>query len=188
MKKIVFAGVFLLYVFGLSGCGNSYLEDSKEVSDSAGEYEDSDESLSVDTEIYVQVDGAVQSPGVYKLPYGARVYEAIEEAGGMLDSANAKSLNQAEKMEDGQKIYIPTISETEEVESASAISSDGTVNINLATVEDLMTLPGIGESKANDIVSYRDANGAFSKIEDIMNIPGIKEGIFNKISGSITVD
>ena len=94
----------------------------------------------------------------------------------MLESANAKSLNQAEKMEDGQKIYIPTISETEEAESASAISSDGTVNINLATAEDLMTLPGIGESKANDI------------IEDIMNIHGIKEGIFNKISGSITVD
>ena len=97
-------------------------------------------------------------------------------------------LNQAEKLSDGQKIYVPTISESEESDNASGISADGKVNINRATAEELMTLPGIGESKANDIISYRETNGSFAKIEDIMNIPGIKDGVFNKISGSITVD
>lgn len=187
MKKIVYTGVFLFCLTVFSGCGNSYLEDTEEVSEEVSS-ENEDETESYGTEIYVQVDGAVQSPGVYKLSNGARVYEALDEAGGLLDTADASGVNQAEKVEDGQKIYIPTTSETEEARSASAISSDGKVNINMATAEELMTLPGIGESKANDIISYREANGTFSKIEDIMNIPGIKDGVFRKISGSITVD
>jgi competence protein ComEA len=188
MKKIVFTGVFLFYFCIFSACGNSYFEDVEASSEEVLTEEEYEEEETSGTEIYVQVDGAVKSPGVYQLMDGARVYEAIELAGGFNEAADATDLNQADKFSDGQKIYVPTISESEESDNASGISADGKVNINRATAEELMTLPGIGESKAKDIISYRETNGSFAKIEDIMNIPGIKDGVFNKISGSITVD
>lgn len=146
-----------------------------------------------ETSIYVQVSGAVASPGVYELPEGSRVFEAIELAGGMTTEADAGQMNQAQTISDGEMIYVK--SQGEQVEGTSEIpfseqtqQEDGKVNLNTATEEQLMTLPGIGQAKAKSIIAWREENGNFSKIEDLMEIEGIKEGVFSKVKDSIKVD
>ncbi|MEG2231486.1 MAG: helix-hairpin-helix domain-containing protein, partial [Lachnospiraceae bacterium] len=143
---------------------------------------------------YVDVCGAVNNPGVYALPTGSRVYEAIELAGGFTKEASRDSCNQAECVTDGEQIKILTMTEAtivqaEEVRSqAEAEQAEaGIVNINTAQVSQLITLPGIGNSRAEDIIAYRNANGAFQKIEDILQVTGIKEGIYLKLKDKITV-
>lgn len=189
--KIVLCGM----VFLVLGCGNTsevYLEGTEDVMIQQTEQVISTE-ITRDVpaaECYVYVCGAVHAPGVYALPAGSRIFEAVEMAGGMQESACAESINQAETVTDGQMIKILTYAELEEkeTEAAETAESDGKVNINRAGVDELMTLPGIGESKANSILSYRDAHGAFTSIEELMNITGIKEGVYSKIKEYITVD
>lgn len=147
-------------------------------------------------EIYVFVCGQVVTPGVYKLPADSRVYQAVEAAGGLVETAAGDCVNQAELMKDGQRIYIPTVEEVQSGAFAAAAPGsgeaaepalDGRVNINTASKEDLMTLTGIGEKKAEAIIQYRDANGGFKSVEDLMQVEGIKEGTFEKMKEDITV-
>ena len=109
----------------------------------------------------------------------------------MKDDADKNYLNQAMVLEDGQKIYIPTIDEMkdepQEEMNNKGFKEDTKININNADIEELMTLSGVGESKARAIIEYREKNGNYSKIEDIMNVTGIKEAMFAKICDSITV-
>ena len=133
--------------------------------------------------IFVYVCGAVFTEGVYELSSGSRLYEAIELAGGFREDAAATEMNQAEVLVDAMKIYVPTIEEVLERQS----SAGGKVNINQASKEELMTLPGVGASKAESIIRYREENGRFQKIEDIMEISGIKEGLFEQIKDLIQV-
>lgn len=137
--------------------------------------------------LYVFICGQVQEPGVYALEPGSRVCDVIELAGGCLEDADICVVNQAELLKDGSKIYIPAMGEvlTDTMEQAE---SDGLVHLNRATKEELMTLPGIGEAKADSIIEYRETQGGFSSIEELMNIPGIKEGVFRKIQEYITVE
>ncbi len=141
---------------------------------------------------YVYVCGAVNSPGVYALPEGSRIYEAVQLAGGLREDACAESVNQAECLTDGQMIQILTNEEaialSEKNTVADVENSDGRVNINTASVTELMTLPGVGQSKAEAIVAYREEKGAFSAIEEIMNVAGIKEGIYNQMKDHIKTD
>ena len=145
--------------------------------------------------LYVQVTGAVRSPGVYELPVGARVFEAVQKAGGMTDEAAAQSLNQAEEVSDGQMIVLYTTEEWNKMqegnfaESAAggAQSDDGRININTATLEQLCTISGIGRSRAQSIITYREQNGAFGSIEEIMKVSGIKEGLYEKIKDKIKI-
>ena len=131
------------------------------------------------------------SPGVYELPAGARVYQAIESAGGTLDGAAPESLNLAQLAEDGQKVYVPSREEAAAVpgETASPSSEQGAgkVNLNTAGLEELMTLTGIGQTRAEAIITYREEEGGFRAPEDIMNVDGIKEGIYEKLKDEITV-
>ena len=136
--------------------------------------------------IYVYVCGQVNKPGIVELRKGARIYEAIEGAGGITEIGNPDAINQAKPVEDGQMIYIPMMGEEYTTENYEE-QGDKLVNINTAGVSELTTLPGIGESRANDIISYRDSNGGFKKIEDIMNVPGIKEAAFSRIKEYIKV-
>ena len=136
--------------------------------------------------IYVYVCGQVNNPGIVELRKGARIYEAINGAGGITENGNPDAINQAKTVEDGQMIYIPMIGEEYTIEHVES-QGDGLVNINTAQVSELTTLPGIGESRANDIISYRESNGGFKKIEDIMNVPGIKEAAFSRIKDYIKV-
>lgn len=138
--------------------------------------------------IYVQVSGAVASPGVYELAEGSRIFEAIELAGGVTEEADASQVNQAQKVADGEMIYIRYQGEIEAEEVSQEQQEDGKVNLNTATEEQLMTLPGIGQAKAKSIIAWREENGNFTKVEDLMKIEGIKEGVFSKIKDSIKVN
>lgn len=142
------------------------------------------ESGDLDAIIYVYVCGHVNSPGVYQLSGNARVYDALQLAGGVTEDGNPEALNQAECMTDGQTLYVPGIDEDVE-EQTQQSAEDGLININQADRETLMTLPGIGESKADMIIQYREEHGAFQSVEELMDIPGIKEGVFNKMKGKI---
>lgn len=146
--------------------------------------------------LFVYVCGAVNCPGVYQLPLDSRVYEAVDAAGGLREDAAAESINQAQKLEDGLKLYVPTKEEAAQgvqeqtlnfEEDGTAQSASSKININSATAEELKTLPGIGDAKAQSIVSYRSRNGMFQSIEDLMNVEGIKNGVFDKIKDRITV-
>lgn len=165
-------------------------EDSEireEVSKEAGKSEE---------KIYVFVCGEVAAPGVYELAADSRIYQAIEAAGGLSESAAGDYVNQAELVADGQRIYIPS---SEEVQAGSPgildsggnaagqPASDGRVNLNTAGKEELMTLTGIGEKKAEAIIQYRDVSGGFGSIEELMQVEGIKEGTFEKIKEDIVI-
>ena len=189
--------VFLVIAAAMSllcGCGarnNVYLEkNTGETGElcvtealSATETEEPDGAKEEKT-CLVYVCGAVVSPGVYELDDGSRIYEAVELAGGF-------ALNLAESVTDGQMIRIPTEEEQEAVgrQGAEADSAaDGKLDLNRADVAALMELPGIGQSKAEAIVGYREEHGPFFQAEDLMKVEGIKEGVFNKIKDRIKVD
>ena len=149
-----------------------------------------DESQEVTTEVktlFVHVCGAVVREGVYELPEGSRCQDAVDAAGGFAEDADKDYLNLAALLSDGQKIQIPTKEEAESMEAESKEASDGLVNINTADLDELMTLSGIGEARAQAIISYREENGPFAVIEDIMKVPGIKESAFSKIKAKIKV-
>ena len=158
----------------------------------------------------VYVSGYVNNPGVYELSAGSRVIDAIDAAGGYSKEAYDNYLNLASLIADGQMIYVPSEEEVESgsIERGVASCADGSgvggvtggngggnggnssdsgtlVNINQASKEELMTLPGIGESKADKIIAYREENGRFSTPEGIMEISGIKDGLYNKIKDKI---
>lgn len=154
--------------------------------------------------IAVHVIGEVNKPGVVKLNEGDRIIDAIKEAGGQTENADLSKVNLAYIVEDGTQIYIPKYSDNledisliredagEGIVKQSAINDEGNnldtkVNINTATKEKLVTLPGIGESMADKIISYRNQNGKFENIEDIKKVNGIGESKFNNIKDRITV-
>ena len=159
--------------------------------------EDTEESGEEPGSIFVYVCGQVAAPGVYELPGGARVYQAIEMAGGTLEGASPESLNLAQQAEDGQKIYVPTEEEAQTgaalqdtmggVQDMASDQEAGKVNLNTAGLEELMTLTGIGQTRAEAIITYREEEGGFRAPEDIMNVDGIKEGIYEKLKDEITV-
>jgi competence protein ComEA len=148
--------------------------------------------------IYVHVCGSVASPGVYRIKAGSRIYEAIEAAGGFSEEGDQEFFNLAMEAEDGMKIEVPTTGEAWKAEGVSGLSTgeqtggketgaSSAVNLNTATLEELMTLKGIGESRAQDIIRYRELYGPFRSIEDVMKVSGIKEGAFEKIRDDITI-
>lgn len=149
-------------------------------------------------EAYVDVDGAVVRPGVYRLKDGARVSQAIDAAGGLTVEADVTGLNRASKIADGQKIYVPTVGEQQAAaavggaESSAATtpgagSSSGLVNINTASAAELQTLSGIGPSMAQSIIDDRSKNGPFASVDDLMRVSGIGEKKLAKIKDCICI-
>ena len=151
--------------------------------------------------LYVHICGAVVNPGVYQAAEGARIVDMIELSGGLTKEAAGDYINQAQLITDGQRIYIPNKEDVEDLstdeyltgnlsdsEKAKVSKIDNAlVNINTADITELMSLPGIGQTKADSIIEYRNANGKFKTLEELMNISGIKEGLFNQISSKIMV-
>ena len=189
MRRIMTIVVIVALIFGLNGCQKKDVEiNTLEVTetDDTEESETENTEISIDMEkIFVYVCGAVNKEGVYELTAGSRVYEAVELAGGFREDADVRSINQAEVLEDEERIYVPVIGE--ELQIGSDSDKDGKININKATKEELMTLPGVGESRAESIIQYRNDVGSFQSIEDIMQVSGIKEGLFEKIKDLIKV-
>lgn len=134
--------------------------------------------------IVVDVAGAVVHPGVYHIPEGSRVCDAIEAAGGFSEDGVSANINQARLLADGEQIIVPDSTS----EEAGGKTSDGKINLNRADKETLMTIPGIGEAKADAIIAYREEHGSFRSVESLMEIPGIKEGIYNRISQYVCVN
>lgn len=158
-------------------------------------------------ECYVDICGAVVTPGVYKVYADTRIYEVVLLAGGLTVDAEQSCINQALCVYDGMKLIVPTKAEWEagvymldeqglivttgqelgDLQRASQTENDGMININEATLEELCTLPGVGNTKAESIIAYREQYGKFSSIEDIKKVAGIKEGLFEKIKSKIKV-
>ena len=145
--------------------------------------------------VVINIDGAVVSPGVYTLPVQSRVVDAVEAAGGLAENASPGSVNLAAELKDGSHIYIPARNpaleiSTELVGSVVGISESGDlislVNINQASLEVLIGLPGIGPVTAGKIISYREEQ-LFTKIEEIQKVPGIGPATFEQIKIYLTV-
>ena len=196
---------------------------TSETSDVAGETTESaeaaeDTTAKEDTQIppqtvMVHVCGAVLCEGVYELPSGSRVVDAVRAAGGFSEEADSEYVNQALVLSDGVKVRIPTLEETTSFgqsgdvaldtsieqgsdtagisgmydNSSSQSAEGGKVNINTADEAQLCTIPGIGPGRAKNIITYRQENGRFGTIEDIMKVSGIKDKFFTKIKDHITV-
>ncbi|MCR5440510.1 MAG: helix-hairpin-helix domain-containing protein [Lachnospiraceae bacterium] len=143
--------------------------------------------------IVVYICGSVQNPGVYELPAGSRVCDGLEAAGGFTEGADEKRINLAGILSDGDMVFFPE--EGEELTPGASdyiAASDGgaahqLVNINTAGEDALCTLPGIGSSKAQAIIRYREEHGSFKDTKDIMNVNGIGENLFRQIEGLICV-
>ena len=180
---------FIMFIIFLTGCGQADVFTSATDgadTDAGSQMENTAEGRESTTEIsiYVYVCGHVNQPGVYQLSANSRICDAITLAGGITEDGNGEVLNQAEHMTDGQTLYVPGYDENY---NEQTVQDDGLLNINTAGKEEFMTLPGIGEAKADTIIQYREEHGAFKSVEELMNIPGIKEGVFNKIKSSIKV-
>ncbi len=187
--------VLVMAAAGLSySCGDGSISEhmGEEQTESLGTsaLSESGEETQAPVYHYVHICGEVKNPGVYQVLEGSRIFQAVEQAGGFTDEAASEYLNLAELTEDGMKIDVPSVEEVENGEfpvSEDAASAGGKVNINKADEKELMTLTGIGESRAADIIRYREENGRFQTVEDIMKVPGIKEGAFEKIKDNISV-
>ena len=182
---------------------------SKEEKDKGIESEKEEKETSLDEEkIVVEIKGEVKKPNVYELKNGSRIYELIEEAGGPTDEADLSNINRALYLSDGQCIVIKNINDVEseeanlneslnaEVTNSIPTNSSGdkgeknessSININTASKETLMTLNGIGESKAQAIIDYRDEIGGFKSVDDITNVSGIGEKTLEKIKDKISI-
>lgn len=175
---------------GENGTEMSRAESAPGEADQSNAAEEAGEASSVEAgqlpQIYVYVCGAVNSPGVVILQEGSRAEAALEAAGGFRQDARTDYVNLAAKVTDGEKLYFPTVGEA--IPRPEESAGDGLVNINTADEETLCTLPGIGQSRARDILRYREENGPFESGEDIMNVPGIKDSVYGKIKDKIKVE
>ena len=143
--------------------------------------------------ITVDVKGAVKAPGIYDLPVGSRVNDAVQKAGGLTEQADSKLLNLAQKVSDEALVYVPTKGE----ESASQQTGSGTdsstskakkVNLNKASLEELKQVKGLGGKRAQDIIDHREANGKFKSVDELKKVSGIGAKTIEKLKDYVTVD
>lgn len=197
---ILIVGLSILFFWIKGDSGTIKLEDNAEedigTSEEVGIKDEEGEETGASLEdIYVDISGEVKDPGVYKVTTETRLFEVIDMAGGLTGKADTNSLNRAEKVTDGQKVIVRAIGETNDQEYDSYDQnyygeedvSGGKVNINIADIEALQILPGIGPQKAKSIIDYREQNGYYSTIEEIMNVSGIGERTFDSIKDMIDV-
>lgn len=146
------------------------------------------DEVSETEKIKIHILGEVNYNGILELESGSRISDAIEKAGGLTSFADVSKVNLAYVLEDGEKLYIPSINDEQDVEYLlSEISSGGKVNINTAKLEELQNIPGVGPSIAQAILDYRNENGKFRNIEDIKNVSGVGESKYKKMEEYIKV-
>jgi competence protein ComEA len=150
-----------------------------------------DEVLPTHSPITVDVKGAVLNPGIYHLPSGSRVYDAVQAAGGLSEQANSESVNLAALLADGDAVQVASLGQLSSgsagAPSSSQLGSAGPIDMNRASETELTELPGIGEVRAQAIITYRTEHGPFANVEDLLAVPGIGEGTLDKIRSMITV-
>ena len=159
--------------------------------DSSTEKEVKEEHVEQDL-ITVDVKGAVKSPGIYDLPVGSRVNDAVQKAGGLTDQADSKSLNLAQKVSDEALVYVPTKGEEASQQSGSGATSSTSkekkVNLNKASLEELKQVKGLGGKRAQDIIDHREANGKFKSVDELKKVSGIGAKTIEKLKDYVTVD
>ena len=197
------AAVVVVLVAACVGAWGALSQGGVEIDRSGETPEESKESTNVSSgdevepphRLLVHVDGAVAAPGVYALTgTDSRVNDVIEEAGGLTSEADTSTLNLAAPLEDGQKVHVPVageatvqVGDTTSGGNPPSSTSDGLVNINTATAEELCALPGVGEATAAAIVEDREGNGTYSSPEDLMRVSGIGEKKFAKMRDLVCV-
>ena len=189
-KAAVVGGILLILV-GVGGLF-SKREESVEgttVVETTMLVEKTEVSTTQETVIFVDIKGEVKKPGVYHMKVGDRVKDALEAAGGLTEEADSQKVNLAKRLEDQMVIVVPKVGEeAEEIpagETRKEATKEGKVNINTATVEELKTLKGVGEKKAEAIIEYRKKNGSFKTKEDLMKVRGIGKKLFDSFQERI---
>ena len=190
VKGTAIGGVLLLLV-GVGGLFSKKEEAVEDVTvvETTVLAEKTEVSTTQETVIFVDIKGAVKNPGVYQMKSGDRVKDALDAAGGLTDEADSQKVNLAQRVEDQMVIVVPKVGE-EATEIPAGVTSkeaakDGKVNINTATVEELKTLKGVGEKKAEAIIEYRKKNGSFKTKEDLMKVRGIGKKLFESFQERI---
>ena len=209
--KIVIYFLSLWVLLYCPGCGarknevytrTFYDEEVQEQTDNSRDADGPEPETASDSEeklICVFVCGAVVNEGVYYLSEGSRVIDAVNAAGGYREDADRVYVNQAEYVYDAERVSIPTSEEAEALKAEAGAeqaapeqggeqSGSGLININTASRSELMEIPGIGESKADRIISYRENHGRFGSVEEIRNVSGIGSGIYEGLKDYITVE
>ena len=143
--------------------------------------------------ITVDVKGAVKAPGIYDLPVGSRVNDAVQKAGGLTEQADSKSLNLAQKVSDESLVYVPTkgeeaVSQQSGSGTVSSTSKDKKVNLNKASLEELKQVKGLGGKRAQDIIDHRETNGKFKSVDELKKVSGIGAKTIEKLKDYVTVD
>ena len=141
--------------------------------------------------ITVDVKGAVKSPGIYDLPVGSRINDAVQKAGGLTDNADSKSINLAQRISDEALVYVPTKEEATSQEMPSSTSNSkeyNNVNVNTASLEELKQVKGLGAKRAQDIIDHRDSNGKFKSVDELKKVSGIGAKTIEKLKEYVTVD
>ena len=154
--------------------------------------EEKEEPLEQDL-ITVDVKGAVKSPGIYDLPVGSRVNDAVQKAGGLTEQADSKSLNLAQKVSDEALVYVPTKGEEAASQQtgsgvASSTSKEKKVNLNKASLEEIKQVKGLGGKRAQDIIDHRETNGKFKSVDELKKVSGIGAKTIEKLKDYVTVD
>ncbi len=203
LAAFVVALVFGSALLGISVAGGNEVEyvareqEAAPSADSVSEGDSAEESGEEDAapSVYVDVDGAVNKPGLIVLSEGARVNDAVRAAGGFAESADTSAVNLAAPISDGQKLHVPAVGEQPSgagqgsvaASTAPGTSEGAAVDINAASAEELDELPGVGPATAQAIIEEREQNGPFESVEDIMRVSGIGEKKFEKLKDSIRV-
>ena len=143
--------------------------------------------------ITVDVKGAVKAPGIYDLPVGSRVNDAVQKAGGLTEQADSKSLNLAQKVSDEALVYVPTKGEEAASQqtasgTASSTSKEKKINLNKAGLEELKQVKGLGGKRAQDIIDHRETNGKFKSVDELKKVSGIGAKTIEKLKDYVTVD
>ena len=161
--------------------------------DSTDEKEDGNQKEEVVEQdlITVDVKGAVKTPGIYDLPVGSRINDAVQKAGGLTDNADSKSINLAQKISDEALVYVPTKEEAANQESysnATGSKESKKVNLNKASLEELKQVKGLGAKRAQDIIDHRESNGKFKSVDELKKVSGIGAKTIEKLKEYVTVD
>ena len=189
---LVLGGFFLLKPFAQTPTKETQLQ-TEVTKDSTDEKEDKNQKEEVVEQdlITVDVKGAVKSPGIYDLPVGSRINDAVQKAGGLTDNADSKSINLAQRISDEALVYVPTKEEATSQEMPSSASNNKEnkkVNLNKASLEELKQVKGLGAKRAQDIIDHRESNGKFKSVDDLKKVSGIGAKTIEKLKEYVTVD
>lgn len=194
-KKTLIFTVIIAVITITAVYRNYFSEEKYSIDESTQIIEETQETDKVSdiNEVVVYISGAVKNPGVLTMTSEDRLADAIEMIGGTVDGADMNAVNLAEKLADGKHYIIPKIGENvapsgnNQVSISNSKGSDGKININTATAEELDKLPGVGESTAQKIISYREESGGFKSIEELKNVNGIGDKKFEDMKDSVTI-